>query len=618
MASLLTQATSAIHMQHNLLRSMEREEGKGLVSPRIIEEGYSLLDSLKDQKSKLEGTYSVYNPFPLDIELLDKFRWDVRAHTPSSLPEQFKARIIEGLGQCFSPFWKKPVFSCLLTCPLFASVHSENSSQAARNILCVVYVGLDEHFFTLLPQSEREQHEVIDRDFVLAVEVRHFCFQVKSGNVRFLEVLFSPPESVVLSTPEFDCLRGKLVQSELITTNVFAKRCLGQAYGSVAKYRKDLERFTLKEDVTIEKLFHSYRLIYHAYCVTNGIQMLCWRDFKKNPVSAEDPPLLKEILDQVRSCFQDKVPMLAILTHQLALKDKIEPTISGLPSSPPESTHALLKTWLADLRRQDTLIAPPLTLAPSALKFLSSVADQVGPKLARIDPRQILMLTRCGSYSYGLNLPSSDTDYLIVFTTPSDEYLSSFSAPVETLENRGKEVDIEFCAYELRLFIHQLLKGSIPIFELLLNDQLDYTTPLWEELRANRHKLVTEKLLVQFFGFIKDHLKPIRTGKYAEDAKKQQKLFYQAFHKLGILERLMAGDIPPLRPEGEAREFIMRLRRGPLEGNLSKEKLFELADGRIAKLNEDLVSRSSRFPEIGDRQFLLEWSLKVRGFQRLS
>ncbi|KAI6649530.1 hypothetical protein LOD99_6696 [Oopsacas minuta] len=616
MASLLTQATNAIHQQDRLLRIMKQyeQEGTGQVKSQIILEGYSILDSLKDQKSKLEGTFSVYNPFPLDSELLDKFRWDVRAHTPSSVPKEFKGRIVDGLSQCFGAFWKKPIFSCLLTCPLFASVHSETSSQAARNILFVVYVGLDEHFFTLLTQSEREQHEVIDRDFVVAVEVRHFCNQIKSGNVRFLEALFCPLESVILSSPEFDCLRGKLKQSEF-TTVVFAKRCLGQAYGSVAKYRKDLKIFTLKEDATMEKLFHSYRLIYQVYCVTEGMPLLTWRDFEKEPVSPNDPPLLGEILDKIRCCFRAEISRETVLTHQLTLKDQIESRVSTLPLS---ATDPLLKSWLADLRRQDSLITPPQSPCPSALKFLSSVAEQVGPKLAKIDPKHILILTRCGSYSYGLNLPSSDTDYLIVFTTPAEEYLSSFSAPEETIEKRGKEVEIEFCAYELRLFIHQLLKGSIPIFELLLNDQLDYFTPLWEELRANRHKLVTEKLLVQFFGFIKDHLLPIRKGKYAEDAKKQQKLFYQAFHKLGLLETLMAGEIPPLRPEGEARELIMRIRRGPLEGELSKDRLFEIADKRLAKLDEDLISRKTRFPEIGDRDFLLKWSLKVRGFQRLN
>ena len=89
-------------------------------------------------------------------------------------------------------------------------------------MLFVVYVGLDEHFFTLLPQSEREQHEVLDREFVLAVEARHFCHQLRSGNVRFLEALFSCQESVVLSTPEFDTLRGQLAQTEL--TQLISRR----------------------------------------------------------------------------------------------------------------------------------------------------------------------------------------------------------------------------------------------------------------------------------------------------------------------------------------------------------------------------------------------------------
>ena len=610
--ALIPQATRAIHCQHSLLRDMEQQNPEG---SQAIDEGLKLLVALKEQKSKLEGTFSTYNPFPLDTDLLEKFRWDIRAHTPSSLPENFKPRVLEWLGQCFGPYWKKPIFSCLLTCPFFAKAHSEVSSKATHNVLFVVYVGLDEHFFTLLPQSEREQHEVLDKKFVLAVEVRHFCHQLIRGNVRFLEALFSCPESVVLSSPEFDGLRAQLSQPAL-TTVKFAMKCLGQAYGSVAKYRKDLNVFTLKEDATFEKLSQSYRLLYHVFCATQGLPLLTWRDFNKYPHSEHDPPLLKEITDQIRGYHQLEVSSETVLAHLLGLKNKLELTLDGLSSKIPQPLYTFLSQWLADLRRQDTIITPHPPPVPSALELLTKVSHEVGPKLEKVDPSQILMLTRCGSYSYGLNLPSSDTDYLIVFVTPSEQYLSAFTASTETLENRGKDVEIEFCAYELRLFIHQLLKGSIPIFELLLNDQLDYAAPLWGELRANRHKLVTEKLLVQFFGFIHEHLQPIRKGKYADDAKKRRKLFYQAFHKLGLLERLMEGDIPPLRPQGEERDFIMRIRMGPLEGELSEQNLLHIADKRLHKLNEDLLARESRFPEIGDRAFLLDWSLEVRGFQR--
>ena len=618
MADVLHLATRAIHTQHNILRALEPQhllqEGNGNMD---LKEGYALLDSLKEQKSKLEGTFAPYNPFPLNEELLSKFHWDVRAHTPSSLSGEFKSRLVDWINQCFAPFWKKPIFSCLLTCPFFASIHSEISSQSSRNVLFIVYVGLDEHFFTLLSQSEREQHEVLDREFVIAVEVRHFCNQIRQGNVRFLEALFSPLESAVLSSPEFDQLRGKLQQSELITVN-FARKCLGQSYGTVAKFRKDIKRFVLREDATIDKLSDSYRLLFHALCVSEGLPLMVWRDFEKNPVTAGDLPQLEGILQRLTDSHRAEISRETILTHLLELKDNLEPNVSKLPSQVPPPLLTLLGDWLAELRRQDTLLSPPLSPAPARLQFLSQVAEQVGGGMERLDGSQILMLTRCGSFSYGLNLPSSDIDYLVVYTFPTQQYLSFLSAPKESIEHRGKEVEVEFCAYELRLFIEQLLKGSIPIFELLLNDELDYAAPFWEELRANRHKLVTEKLITQFFGFIRTHLKPIENGKYADDPKKERKLFYQAFHKLGLLSKLMCGEIPPLRPSGEEKEFIMRIRKGPLAGDLDKRRLLEIANSKYEKLSEDLTARDSRFPEIGDRKFLLQWSLKVRGIQRLA
>lgn len=44
--------------------------------------------------------------------------------------------------------------------------------------------------------------------FLFATEVRHFCAQLRKGNVRSVEALCAPPESLILCSPEWFGLVG--------------------------------------------------------------------------------------------------------------------------------------------------------------------------------------------------------------------------------------------------------------------------------------------------------------------------------------------------------------------------------------------------------------------------
>lgn len=108
----------------------------------------------------------------------------------------------------------------MLTCPWFALAQTEVSAQSRNNLLYVVFVANDEQFFSLATPHERDLCETIDegvrtiqfftcillsyivspQGFLFAAEVRHFCSQLYQGNVRTVEALCSPPESIILST----------------------------------------------------------------------------------------------------------------------------------------------------------------------------------------------------------------------------------------------------------------------------------------------------------------------------------------------------------------------------------------------------------------------------------
>ena len=44
--------------------------------------------------------------------------------------------------------------------------------------------------------------------FLFAAEVRHFCAQLRRGNVRSVEALCAPPENLILCSPEWFGLVG--------------------------------------------------------------------------------------------------------------------------------------------------------------------------------------------------------------------------------------------------------------------------------------------------------------------------------------------------------------------------------------------------------------------------
>lgn len=75
---------------------------------------------------------------------------------------------------------------------------------------------------------------------------------------------------------------------------------------------------------------------------------------------------------------------------------------------------------------------------------------------------------------------------------------------------------------------------------------------------------MSEKVILQYIGFIKTHKKLIDSKKHMGKPR-DRKLFYQIFHKLLSLESYVNGGDPVVKCEGEDREFILRVRRGPLE-----------------------------------------------------
>lgn len=127
------------------------------------DESVTILDSLRDLKSRVEGTQFIFSPFSLDHNQLSLLRHLVVSHTPSNLHEGTKAKIAEKITEIFDGQVKRLVYATVLTCPWFSGSQLEESSQAKNNVLYVVFVSRDEQFFTLATQHEKELCETVDQ-----------------------------------------------------------------------------------------------------------------------------------------------------------------------------------------------------------------------------------------------------------------------------------------------------------------------------------------------------------------------------------------------------------------------------------------------------------------------
>jgi len=129
----------------------------------VVGECRELLDRLRLLKSDLEGSnYAAFSPAPLDSSAMSQLKHLVRSHTPANLPEEQKAKIANQLADLLAGRVKQLLYACLLTCPWYSEAQTEESSKANRNVVFVVYVALNEQFFSLTTPHNKAMMETAD------------------------------------------------------------------------------------------------------------------------------------------------------------------------------------------------------------------------------------------------------------------------------------------------------------------------------------------------------------------------------------------------------------------------------------------------------------------------
>lgn len=127
-----------------------------------IEDTNTILDSLRNLKSSIEGTSFAFRPISINHDQLALLRHLVLSHVPSHLHKETKDKIHEKVTTILEGQVKRILYSCIITCPWFASAQEEESAAAKNNLLFVVYVARDEQFFSLATPHEKELCETID------------------------------------------------------------------------------------------------------------------------------------------------------------------------------------------------------------------------------------------------------------------------------------------------------------------------------------------------------------------------------------------------------------------------------------------------------------------------
>ncbi|XP_067686771.1 uncharacterized protein [Haliotis asinina] len=565
----------------------------------------STLDELRDIKSEVEGSCENYVAMSINEHPLQDLRQLTLMHVPSSLTSEVKDKFTALLSQAFEGRAKKVLSAVLLTCPWYAASQRERGEQARHNIILVVYLGHDDQFFTPANQHNQIEGKVIDLGWLQAVELSHFGHFLAKGRTRFVESVLNDPQAVLYASPEWTALTTTLQHTQVMGCRGFVEASRGQAVGGISKKRKT-GGLKLKDTTTFFQLCESCRLLHHLERIVAGRSVCC-------QVEEDDlSDIARRALGVLKSMYQEgggtKHEFFPILVKW---KEEIDPQLKSFQFTKAAGLEQIIGGWMATTRLQGRQLIP-LKCIEDQHSSLVKLMDMIGGPVRKMEPSQILLVARAGSYMYGLSTPDSDVDYMVVYAEPNMNVLSACNHLTESVENRGPNKQFEYGAYEARLFCEMVMKASVVILELIFTDSHEYMSPAWKALSEKKSQFVTERGIQQYLGLIKNNFNMIESQKHIGSGR-DRKLFYQIFHKLDSVNYMARGDCPPVRCEGEIRDFIMRVRTQPLEGDLERETLHQLARAKFNTLVDDLSRRENRLAENTDYRLMLNWLKAVRG-----
>jgi len=209
---------------------------------------------------------------------------------------------------------------------------------------------------------------------------------------------------------------------------------------------------------------------------------------------------------------------------------------------------------------------------------------------------------RCvvGSQAYGLAQEGSDVDRRGFYLPPADLHWSIFGVP-EQLDDPATEESY----WEIQKFLTMALKANPNVIECLYSPRVETSTPLVDELLANRSRLLSRMIYQTYNGYVLSQFK-----KLEQDLRTKGTLKWK--HAMHLIRMLLAGIAGmeqgeiPVEVAGEQRELLLSIRRGEVPWpevdalRLDLHRRFDRAQG------------STRLPEHPDYAWANAWLLRAR------
>ena len=222
-----------------------------------------------------------------------------------------------------------------------------------------------------------------------------------------------------------------------------------------------------------------------------------------------------------------------------------------------------------------------------------------------------------GSAMYSLAGTRSDTDYVGVFTMPSEAYLglekaSSVMDSIANVPGHGSEAEEDHALHEIGKFARMLAKGNFQAVEQLYSSVEGKTpvvaSPAWAALADRRSEFVTAEFVTMYLLYVRTQLR--RHGKRAAE-RSEPKKWYNIFRALYVIGAVVDGRPPPIAldashpDDSRAIDRLLAIKRGEIDQVL----LFMEAKDRHATL---VAADLSHLPQSCDREWLNSWILAVR------
>jgi hypothetical protein len=169
-----------------------------------------------------------------------------------------------------------------------------------------------------------------------------------------------------------------------------------------------------------------------------------------------------------------------------------------------------------------------------------------------------------GSHLYGTSTPESDIDYKSVFLPEAREIILqrvSDSVGVRKDKTEGQRNipgDIDDEAYSLQRYLSLLAEGQTVAVDILFAPSPELTTPLWEQIKANRSLLLTKRSAA-FVGYCRQQANKYGIkGSRVEAAKRAAEFF--GGHLLAHGTTAKVSDLESLLPSlfGEHTQIVTK------------------------------------------------------------